>query len=345
MEKKKVTLSDVARAADVSIATASIVLNSPDNNRFSRETCRRVMQAAEELSYFPASYARQMRGKSSRVIGLIIPSLVNQFYPEVISGFSQKANSLGYNVVLMDSNNEIQKEQAFLETLIGMRASGVGLCGVYPTDQKERDIILKLQSVGIPVVRFDRYDKDPITPYVGIDNYHAGFCMTERLIQLGHRRIAVFAPCEPLFILDERVRGYAAAVQKYGLECNVIHIQQFVFGDVYQKLSLLLGKNLYTALFNVCGDVDAIECIRTASTLGANVPNDISIVGIDDIYVSKLIYPSLTTICQPKHKIGETAMQMLGNMIETRSLHGESIVLPFEYVARESARSIERQRS
>ena len=338
------TLSDVARFADVSIATASIVLSSPDHNRFSQETRRRVMQAAEELNYFPASYARQMRGKSSHVIGLIIPSLVNQFYPEVISGFSQKANSLDYNVVLMDSNNEIGKEESFLETLIGMRASGVGLCGVYPTDKKEREIILKLQAAGIPVVRFDRYDLDPITPYVGIDNYYAGFCMTERLIQLGHQRIVVFAPCEPLFILDERVRGYAAAVQKYGLECNIIHVQQFVFGDVYQKMSLVLRKKLYTALFNVCGDIDAIECIRTASMLGANVPNDISIVGIDDIYVSKLIHPSLTTICQPKYKIGEAAMQMLDRMIKKQSLEEPSMVLPFEYVARESARPIDPQR-
>lgn len=341
-KRKQVTkLTDVAKLAGVSTATASIVLNEPEKNRFTEETVKRVLDAARKLQYQPASYAQQMKGKNLSVIGLIIPDLMNHYYPELTCGFTHQANNMGYNVILLNSNNNITQEQFFIETLIGMKVAGVALCGVYSADERELELVKRLISVGIPVVRFDRYDFNKICPYIGIDNFRAGYCIIEKLIQAGHKRIACFSPKEPVFIVAERCRGYKTAMENFGLRSEFFYINNSEFGSVYQNIQAMWnsGKN-FTAVFTPGGDMDAIESIKSAANLGINVPGDLSIAGFDDIYLANIINPALTTIRQPKYEMGETAMKLLSKMINNEKIEKEGVLLPFEYIARESTRAI-----
>lgn len=342
IKKKRVAkLTDVAKLAGVSTAAVSVILNEPNNNRFSEDTVKRVLEAASELQYQPATYARQMKGKNLSVIGLIIPDLMNHYYPEVTCGFTNQANRMGYNVILLNSNNDIVQEQFFTETLIGMKVAGVALCGVYSTDEREVDLVKRLNSVGIPVIRFDRYDFSEICPYVGIDNYLAGYCITEKLIQAGHKSIACFSPKEPVFIVAERFRGYQIAMENYGLQSLSYKIDNGEFGSLYQNVEAMWNSDKRaTAIFTPGGDMDAIECIKSASTLKIDVPGELSIAGFDDIYLANIINPALTTIRQPKFEMGEAAMKLLGKIIKNEEIEKSGILLPFEYIARESTRTI-----
>lgn len=335
-------LSDVAELAGVSIATASIILNNPEKDRFSAQTKQRVVEAAEKLRYVPASYAQQMKGKEISVLGLIIPDMLNSYFPEIISGFSRLANKLGYQVVLLDIANSFQREQTFVETLIRMRVAGVGLCGASGNyAEEEQRLIRKMMDMDIPVVQIDRYCKDSVCPYVGIDNFRAAFCMTEKMIQAGHHHLALLMCQDTTFIVEERRRGYEEAMKQYGYESAVFTYAYDQFGSIYQQFHQIVNsEKKYTAVFTVSGDIDAIECIRAADKMGIRVPADLSIAGFDDISMAEVINPALTTIYQPKFEIGETAMRLLASMIDKQRLEEQNVILPFEYVVRESTRII-----
>nr|WP_319473660.1 LacI family DNA-binding transcriptional regulator [uncultured Sphaerochaeta sp.] len=342
-EKKnqRAKITDVAEYAKVSVATVSIILKDPKNNRFSDKTVKKVLAAAEALQYQPALFAQQMKGKHLSVIGLIIPDLMNHFYPEVTTGFSKQANALGYNVILLNSDNSIDQEQVFADALIRMRVAGVAMCGVYSTDERELEVIKRLNSMDIPVVRFDRYNANETCPFVGIDNYHAGYYITEKFIKAGHKKICCLAPKNPVYIVSERRKGYLSAMEKHGLESSCYSFDAKEFGSLYQTMqSIWESGEGHTALFTPGGDMDAIECIKTASTLKIDVPGDLSIAGFDDIYISNIIKPSLTTIRQPKFEMGEAAMKLLYKMMKNEELEERKILLPFEYVARESTRVV-----
>lgn len=338
---RRAKITDVADLAKVSATTVSIILKAPDNNRFSEKTVMKVLKAAEELQYQPSLFAQQMRGKNLSVIGLIIPDLMNHFYPEVTSGFTKQANIMKYNVILLDSNNSIDQEQQFADTLIQMRVSGVAICGVYSADEREIEMIKRLNSAGIPVVRFDRYNENETCPYVGIDNYHAGYHITEKLIRSGHKHITCFSPKDPVFIVSERRRGYLTAMENYGLASDFRCFESNEFGGIYQAIqNMWNSENRATAIFTPGGDMDAIECIKSASTLKIDIPDELSIAGFDDIYISNIIKPALTTIRQPKFEMGVAAMRLLYKLINNENLSKKGILLPFEYVARESTRFI-----
>ena len=340
--KTRAKITDVARLAGVSPSTVSCILKAPENNRFSESTNRKVLDVVRELNFRPATFAQQMKGKALPVIGLVIPSLMNHFYPEVTTGFSDRAKLLGYNVIFFNSDNNISQETAFVETLISLGVSGLALCGVYSEDEREKEIVERLNNLGIPVVRFDRYDNEPDCPYVGIDNFSAGYYMTEKIIQSGHRKIVCLAPEKTVYIVNERRRGYVEAMKNNGLEPCIYQFRQNEFGSIYQSVETMIRELPdISALFAISGDLDAIECIKSASRLNIHVPSQLSVVGYDDIDIAGMINPSLTTIRQPKFEIGEIAMDLLKQMIDGEKLtrdHG--VLLPFEYVPRESVSNI-----
>ena len=332
-------ITDVAKLVGVSSATVSCILKDPDNNRFSEETNRKVLSAVKELNYLPAAFAQQMKGKTLPVIGLAIPSLMNHFYPEITSGFSDQANKLGYNVIFANTDNSIENEQYFIDTMISLGVAGVGLCGVDLPDDREKELVKRLTNLGIPVVRFDRYLDVPDCPCVGIDNFRAGYFMTDRIIHMGHKKIGCLAPYEIVHIVDERCRGYIEAMKAHGLEPRLCRFHKNEFGSIHKALEeAWMSEDGISAIFAIGGDMDAIECIKSASRLNIQVPLDLSIAGFDDIYISEIISPSLTTIKQPKFEIGTTAMRLLKSLIDGEDVEEERVLLPFEYKARESVK-------
>lgn len=335
--RQAVKLSDVAQLANVSIATVSIILNGPNSDKFPEETRKRVYEAARSLNYIQQR-GEKNRDKSAAIIGLVIPDLTNLFYPEVTSGFSRIANEMGYQVILLDTGNSYEKEKLLIRQLLSMQVTGLAICGISGTEEeKEQEMIRDLMNAGVPVVQFDRYTKGSHCPYVGIDNYYAGYYMTEKLLQSGHRNIALLTSEKPSYIVRERQRGYEEAMRMQGLSAGVFSYDRKIYGSVYQKFyQIVHSQTKYTAVFTVGGDVDAIECIRAAGKMGLRIPMDISIAGFDDISLAEITNPALTTIHQPKTEIGETAMRMLAALIRNQPEGSRNIILPFEYKLRES---------
>jgi len=268
--------------------------------------------------------------------------LMNHFYAEVTRGFSHQAYRAGYNVILMDLGNSPEREESFVETLISMNVSGVGYCGIGNSSASgQTEVINRLHAAGIPVIQFDRYDPAVEAPFVGIDNFHAGFCMTEKLILSGHKNIALIVPENAVYIIRERQRGYETAMKHYGLESAVFPYDSSQSWSIYHQFDLIVSSDRqFTAIFTPGGDRDAIECIRSARKLRINVPSDLSIAGFDDISMASVIDPPLTTVCQPMYEIGEAAMKLLYDLMHDAEPENTSVVLPFECIVRESTRII-----
>ncbi len=336
--KRRATLRDVANLAGVSIATASIALNGQHTKRITPETISNVVHAAEQLGYQPNLHAQTLKGKRSTIIGLVIPDITNAFYPEITKGVIDRAYELGYNVVLFNTDNDIQKEKFAIETLTSMRSEGIILCGIYNPGEEEHGLLQKLRNIHVPVVQIDRYDARGIVPYVAIDNFRAAYAMMEWLIQLGHQRIAAVTPGLQLHITDERLRGYRQALEDYNLPYDPALVLREYISEM-QKVKVdaavdTLIRSQCTAAFILMGDMFALECMDKLRAKGIRVPEDMSIAGFDDIRAAGAA--GLTAVRQPKYEMGQAAADLLCSILQGDNLAGKSIVLPYEIVQRGS---------
>jgi LacI family transcriptional regulator len=322
------TIYDVAEVAGVSISTVSHVLNRTRPVR--EETRTRVLAAMQKLEYRPSSLARAMVRQKTRTIGLIVPDNVNPFFAELARGIENYGFDAGYSVMLCNSDQSAEKEVAYLDMLISKRVDGV----IYMTSDAAEERLAPLRSQMIPVVTFDR--DFPGVHTVMLENHRGGFTATEHLINLGHRRIACVAGNYSTSHSQDRVSGYRDALEQNGLVYDPALV---LIGD----WSLASGKSAAlhfmrmaqppTAIF-ACNDIMAIGAISGLHTLGLAVPDDISLVGFDDISVSAYTVPALTTVATPVRELGEMMCQMLvdtiGGVIDgtaiRRTLSGKLVV-------------------
>ena len=343
MKKRcRVTLKEVAQSAGVSVATVSMVLNGKNSDRITDKTIKKVLQAAAELNYTPDLNAQILKGKASTLIGLVIPDISNPFYPEITKGITDRAAELGYNVTLFNTDNNITQEIFAMETLSAMRVAGVILCGVFEPSNQERGLLRYLEDRAIPVVRIDRYDSDEIVPYVAIDNYAAAYQAMEYLIRSGHRRIAVITPDMSLHIIHERIRGIYTVCAQYGLgdyEKFIIYsgVKEMQKADVPSVVDQIVQLEC-TAVFSLLGDLFAIECIREMETRGISVPDDISVVGFDDIQLATFSHPRLTSVHQPKYDMGKAALDLLCSVMGGEIQAPYRIIMEHRLIVRESVR-------
>ncbi len=346
MEKKRVTLRDVAKKANVSVATVSIVINGNNQMRIREKTRQRILDVARELNYQPDLNAQILKGKTSSMIGLLIPDITNPFYPEVVRGVTDKANSLGYNVILFNSDNKLEQEAFFIDTLKSLKVAGVIICGVDDGGEQEAALLATLDRDGIPVVAVDRGVLNGKIPSVMIENREACFEAVEYLIKGGHKRIAFVETGQSVGIMEDRFRGYKEALEAYGLEVSkdlFYHLKSTNLEYLHQANGLVKkirrAKPKITAIF-ATADVVAIEIIRAAKQLNIRVPEDLSVIGFDDIQLAELIDPPLTTVWQPKYEMGQISMIVLNSMIKEELVAQKTVILAPKFIPRKSAQSL-----
>lgn len=339
-----VTMKDVARLAKVSVATVSVVLNNIDNNRFSKDTNRRVLDAARQLNYHPDINAQTLRGKASSVVGLIIPSISNHFYPELAEGIMDKAKDYGYNVVIFNTRDDLEKEKFSINTLIAMRAAGIIVAGIDKPNSSEEEIFQSAIRSGTKVIQVDRYTRESQIPSVSVDNQSAAYEMTQKLILDGHERIALVLPEHMIYTMCERRDGFLRALSDYQIPFYLEDLHQInvrTLADIEQSLlNILHSPRKYTAIFVACCDRATVRYVQKAKELGYHVPEDISIAGFDGIGLGEVITPALTTIQQPIYEIGVKSMEILRDAILGREIPQKEIFLPYTLVSRESTHKI-----
>lgn len=308
----KVTIKDIAQMAGVSKATVSRVLN--DSKPVSSEIRDKVMRVIEETGYKPSALARGLATKETHLIGVIIPDVANPIFSELVKGMEEEANNTNYNVLLCNTYLDHEKEMRYLNILKDKEVDGI----IFLTTDETEDQTTFFKSFGKPVVTVDRRFKQLAIPSVGVNDFKASYDAVNYLINLSHEKIAmVRAPFDDQSHGYDRYNGYLKAMEDHNLtvDKNWIVEGNFTVNDGYEAMGrLLASKNPPTAVF-FANDMMAVGGIRCIVDSGLRVPDDISVIGFDDIPIASIFIPSLTTVKQPTFDIGRKAMEKLIHMI------------------------------
>lgn len=331
------TISDVAREAGVSISTASVVINNKRSNvRVSDRTRKRVQDAVVKLGYRPNVMARGLRLKRSGLLGVVVGNIEYSIMPAILQGIEVVAKRSGYSVILGMTDHKDADEKYYLELLHSKKVDGIIVAPASASENIEayRNILRE----GFPCVFVAHRRQEVDIPYVLVDGEKIGYAGTEHLIQAGHRRIACFGFTEG--INKERLRGYCKALQAHSIDFDAGLVESCAFGreDGYEAMKRLWERNKdFTAIY-AHDDTTAAGAVACMKKLGLSVPEDISLVGSDDLAVASMLTPALTTVAQPKGRQGEIAAEMLLSLIEGKSVSSQ--VLEPELVLRESTKEI-----
>lgn len=301
------TINDVAKKAGVSITTVSYVLTG---KRFvSDDLKERVQNAMKEVGYRRNNLARSLRLGKTDTIGLVIPDSSNQFFAEVSRNIEDIGFENQYTVFLCNSDDNPEKQNKYLDVLIAKQVDGIVFISIF-NDQSN---LQQLIDANIPYVVVDRDEPNTIADLVLIDNLEGGKIAVNHLVSLGHHKIACITGPSMVNPSADRYLGYCQSLENNGLAFNEKYV---VSGDFRHKSGEVAMNKLLrlpdppTAIF-VCNDMMAIGAIRAVNKSGLRVPEDISIIGFDNIPIAEAIVPALTTVAQPITKITHTAMEIL----------------------------------
>ncbi|UHA60071.1 LacI family transcriptional regulator [Metabacillus litoralis] len=325
-------MSDVAKLANVSPATVSRVLSNPD--LVSKETREKVMEVINKVNYKPHIVARQFRTKETKIILVVVPDITSAFFSKVLRGIEHVAVKNGYQVILGDTENDTDREQEYINLLLQKQADGMVLLTARQDKAKLEEI-----AEHFPMVLACEYMDGSNVPTVSIDNISSARKATEHLIQQGHTKIAHITGPINVVLGRDRLRGFQQAMMSHDLEIDSAYIQEgdFSFESGYnQMLKFLALETPPTAVF-AFNDEMAMGAIKAVKDSNLLVPNDVAIVGFDNIKMASVIEPNLTTIDQPKYEIGKKAMELLLNLINGEELQKKKFVMKDELIVRESS--------
>ncbi|MBC8061141.1 MAG: LacI family DNA-binding transcriptional regulator [Clostridiaceae bacterium] len=328
------SIKDVAKEAGVSIATVSRVLNDVDV--VNEDTKAKVQLAIKKLDYRPNIVARSLKTQRTRTIGIIIPDISSQFYSEIVRGGEDVSNIYDYNIILCNTDLDQAKEIEYIRVLKEKMVDGV----IYMSNSLEPEIISLLHNQQIPTVLVETRDKNHTFPSVTIDNKKAAFDAVSYLIKKGDKKIAYFGYA-PEFInaSADRYLGYKDALEKNGIPYDDKLVK---FGGLrakagYETMLELIKEAKFDGVF-CSSDEAAMGVINALRENNIKVPEDVDVIGFDNIYVSSIFYPKLTTIEQPMYDMGSVGMRMLIKIINKKKLEEEHIVLDHVLIERDSCK-------
>lgn len=298
------SIKELAAMADVSMTTVSRVFNLPD--KVNAETRAHVLEIAKKIGYFPNASARSLRTQRSRVLGVVLPTLLNPVFAECLDGIAQAASATGYAILPMTTDYKLEQEELAVNQLLAGNVDGMVLVVSNPETSQA---LVRLRVAQLPYVL--AYNRQVDHPCVSVDNELAMRETVMKLVALGHQRIALISG--QLAASDraqQRKRGFSEGMRSQGLDDSNCLEVPFVETAVQEIGKFLEQRNRPTAL--VCSnDLIAIRSIRAAHLAGLRVPQDISITGFDGIAIGEDLTPMLSTITQPNQAIGQRSVELL----------------------------------
>jgi LacI family transcriptional regulator len=335
--KKKVTIKDIAHLANVSHTTVSRALN--DKSRIRNETKEKILAIVRELNYQPNLIARSLVMRRTKTLGLIITTIANPFYTELALGIESTARSLGYNIILSFTHSDLAIESASVDMLRSKGVDGI----IFSSAHMEDPNIVKLAEEEFPIVLVNRRTYHPMVKekvdYVGVDNILGGYLAVEHLIKLGHRQIGVIGGSSESSVGFERLEGGKKALEAYGLEpmANYFLEGDFLKESGYQGGIRFLRMGQPPSAIFATNDYMALGVYQAVIEKGLKVPEDIAIIGFNDIEFTAMKGIELTTIGQKKYEMGTIAVKTLVERIEgKKSGPTEEIFLEPELVIRKT---------
>jgi LacI family transcriptional regulator len=331
-------IREVAERAGVSLGTVSNVLNRPE---VVAETTRlRVQAVIEQLGFVRNGSAHQLRAGHSHYLGLVVLDVTNPFFTEVARGVEDAANEAGYVVILCNSDSSPEKEGRYLHVLQEQRTAGILITPV----QNDVAYLQHLRQRGIAIVLLDRPSRARDLCSVAIDDALGGELATRHLLELGHRRIAFVSGPLSIRQYTERRRGARRAIKMAGLDPNevmsdiLIAAQNASSGE--QCVETLLAQMPQASAIFCANDLLALGVMRGLGQRGIKIPDDIALIGYDDVEFASMLSPALTSIRQPKYQLGHAAAELLLHEItETEKHQHTQIMYQPELIVRASTQT------
>ncbi|MFD3258250.1 LacI family DNA-binding transcriptional regulator [Paenibacillus lentus] len=324
-----ISIKDVAKHAGVSVATVSRVLNN--SGYVGQDTRIKVEKAIKELNYKPNEVARSLFKKQSSTIGLIVPDIMNPFFPELARAVEDTAIQLGYNVILCNSDGDEKKEQNYLDILQQQYVNGIIVSSNTLT-------AAQIEQLNIPVVSIDRVISKGL-PTIVVENKKGAMMATRFLQSKGRSRIGHIKGNSSVINAEERCEGYKEIVgqEPWFNETYIADGKYDMQSSIQATLELLQRHPEMDGIF-AANDIMAIGAIKAAYQLGKKVPEDIAIIGFDGISLSKATTPELTTVEQPIYEMGEKATKLLVSLMEQQQTVDQKSyqILDVKLIERES---------
>ena len=332
----KVTIKEIAKLADVSIATVSKVVNNKDE-KISAATRERVLAIIKETGYVPNRVASSMVTKRTNTIGLLIPDIANPFFPELARGAEDLANKLGYMLILCNSDNKVAKEDAYLEMLQEKMVDGI----LFVASSQRTELSSALQRVAVPVITVDREISGlTVQAMITVNNEIGAYEAVNYMINRGYRKIYHLAGPQTSLPARQRYEGYMRAMKEQDIPFPVKHLMEGRFSSNWgvEAVSQLLDDGIeFDGLF--CGnDLIALGALKCLHQNGIIVPDQIGVVGFDDINMAQLASPELTTVKQPNYEMGYRAADLLIKTIQGVQTHQRDYILKTQLIRRGTTR-------
>ena len=328
---KRVSIKDVAKEAGVSVTTVSHILNQ-NKTRFSKATIQKVLLAKDRLGYIPNKNAQQLRGQTRKLIGVVLPNLTNPFFSAMMQRMDDcKADDVDLCFIATSSTDFKDNIQHLVERGI----DGL-IIGRYVNDPHQLNDYLSKHHV--PYVLLDQSEDHGYTDIIRTNEIEGGQTAARHLIDLGHQQLAIIQPHELMANMKDRVKGFEHTCQSHQLPAPV---------RICTELSKAGGRDIATKLVehHVTGvfainDELAIGCIRGLTECGKSVPDDLSVVGYDDIDMAGYMTPALTTIAQSVDDIVHISLQLITDKINGRPHENKRVELPTQLIQRETTRQL-----
>lgn len=327
-----VSIKDVARLAGVSPTTVSRVING--TGATSSQTTQRVLKAIEALGYQPNLLARSLRVQRSKLLGFLVIDIESPVFARLAKHIEDAATRKGYNLILCNVGENPKKEKEYLEVLIQRQVEGI----IFSRVSDESLLYKTPQLSRIPYVVLDRNLEREEAPTVKLDNYRAGALAAEHFVSLGHRYMACITGPLKIKICRERLEGFTETAQKKGIPAENLFVVEGNFkidGGKTGMEKILALPHPPTAIFCM-NDLMALGAISAIRERGSSIPEDFSIIGLDNTILSEYSYPPLTTVAQPFDQMAKEAINLLLKLIGGKKVRKKEILLPPKLLVRAS---------
>ncbi|MDP4098679.1 LacI family transcriptional regulator [Paenibacillus sp. P96] len=323
------TIKDVAALAGVSVATVSRVIN--ERGYVHADTRRKVEEAVKQLNFSPNEVARSLYKRKSKLIGLLLPDIANPYFPQLARGVEDRMQEQEFRLIFGNSDEDEQKEQDYIQTFVQNNVVGVISSTNYPHSPI-------YENLKIPVVFLDRTPLD--SPSVYADGREGGRLAAKEMIRRGSRRIAVMQGPVHIRPAQDRFEGAIEVIREAGLDYRVVQTTSLSFNEAGLWAEELFSKHTDTDGVIASNDIAATAVLHEALRIGRRVPDDLQIIGFDDIPLSSLLSPALSTIRQPAYEMGREAAGLLIKLIEQAPVDHKNIQLPVKFIERDTTRKV-----
>lgn len=330
-----VTIYDVAREANVSMATVSRVVNGNPNVK--PATRKKVLEVIERLGYRPNAVARGLASKKTTTVGVIIPDISSPFFAELARGIEDIATMYKYNIILSNSDQNRDKELHLLNTMLGKQVDGIVFMGGNISEEH----VSEFQKSPVPIVLAGSIEQSEVIPSVNIDYEQAAFDAVQSFIEKGHKQIAmVIGPLHEPINQDKKLAGYRRALMEAGIEYQeeLVIEGDYTYDSGIEALEKIVEFNTKPTAIFVGSDEMALGVVHGAEDKGFSIPDDFEVISSDNTRLSLMVRPQLTTVVQPLYDIGAVAMRLLTKYMNKEKVSEHIVVLPHRIELRNSTK-------